>query len=124
MSITLPPRIMWASVTNPDDPTNWVLLRFASKKKLEVAGSGTGGRAECIANLKEDEVMFGGFVVYGVDARGDVVSKRAKFVHFAWVGGRVKIMHRSRASTFGSDVSEWFGGAHITLRVGPTTDER
>ena len=107
---TLPARIMWSAVTNPNDATNWVLLRFASKKVLEIAGSGQNGRAECVANLKEDEVMFGGFVVYGVDTRGGVTSKRAKFVHFAWVGPKVRIMDRSRASAMGNEVSDWFGG--------------
>jgi len=120
---TLPARIMWSAVTNPNDPTNWVLLRFASKKVLEIHGSGQGGRAECVANLKPDEVMFGGFVVYGVDTRGGVTSKRAKFIHFAWVGAKVRIMDRSRASAMGNDVSDWFGGAHMTLRVGPDTDD-
>jgi hypothetical protein len=123
MPVQLPPRIMWSAVTNPKDPKNWVLLRFKSKKILEIAGSGTGGRAECVANLIPNEVMFGGFVVYGVDQRGGVTSQRAKFIHFAWVGPKVPIMQRSRASSMGSDISDWFGGAHITLRVGPTTEE-
>lgn len=121
--IELPPRIMWSSVTNPNDAKNWVVLRFQSKKVLEIAGSGSGGRAECLAALKDNEVMFGGFVVYGVDSRGGVTSKRAKFVHFAWVGPKVPIMHRSRASSMGSDVSDWFSGAHMTLRVGPDKDD-
>ena len=54
---------------------------------------------------------------------GGVTSKRAKFIHFAWVGAKVRIMDRSRASAMGNDVSDWFGGAHMTLRVGPDTDD-
>ena len=123
MPITLPPRIMWSAVTNPENKKNWVLLRFASKKTLEILGSGTGGRAECVANLRENEVLFGGFVVYGVDSRGGVTSKRAKFVHFAWVGPNVPIMQRSRASTNSQDVSDWFGGAHMSIRSGPDIDD-
>ena len=122
MPLKLPAGTVWASVANPKDAKNWVLLRFESKKSLVVAGSGTGGRAECIANLQEEEVMFGGFVVYGVDTRGGVTSQRAKFIHFAWVGSKVPIMHRSRASSMGSAVSGWFAGAHLSFRIDDRAD--
>ena len=55
------------------------------KKKL-AAESGSGGLEELIEKFDVGQVQFAGFVVYGVDERGDVVSRRAKFICVSWVG--------------------------------------
>ena len=72
--VSLPESDAWEKCQNPKNPENWALLTFkeGSKKEMEVT-SGTGGREEFIAQLKEDQVQYGAFVVYGVDQRANVV---------------------------------------------------
>ena len=88
MSIENCDKSLWDKVMDAKDPLNWVLLGFPAgeKKKVEVVGSGTGGRAELVSNFKDDQVMYGGFVVYGVDDRGGVQSRRGKFCFVCYVG--------------------------------------
>ena len=38
-------------------------------------------------------------MVYGVDDRGNCVSRRAKFIFVSWVGPKVGVMQKARVST-------------------------
>ena len=98
MALNLPDSNAWAKVQNPDDPTNWVVLSYGegSKTDLLTAACGMGGLAEFCATLKDDAIHYGGFVVYGVDGRGTVASRREKFVQITWIGANVKVMSKSK----------------------------
>ena len=87
----------WAAVMNLKDSTNYVLLHFPKKTKAAVLASGSGGHAEMITKLDGSCVVFGGFVVYGVDERGGVTSKREKLVHFSYTPSGISLMAQARA---------------------------
>lgn len=46
------------------------------------------------AALKKDQIQFGILKVMGVDPKGAVVSRRAKFVFFTWTGPESPRMKR------------------------------
>ena len=58
----------WKNVRKDKNPINWVTLGFEKGdkrlKKCIVEGSGKGGLAEFVDSLKDDEIQYGGFVVY------------------------------------------------------------
>lgn len=53
---------------------------------------------------------YGCFVVYGVDQRGEVVSRREKFVTVSWVGPGVGIMAKARVTSQRGAVKGYFSG--------------
>ena len=81
------------------------------------AASGTGGLAEFCATLKDDAIHFGGFVIYGVDVRGNVTSRREKFVQVTWVGANVRVMDKSKVSGQRSAAMAYFRGYHIAYQI-------
>jgi len=111
----------WKKVLDEKDPTNWVILGFENGgegKVAEVRSMGTGGHSEFVKNIeKEKEVLYGGFVVYGVDKRGSVTSRRAKYVFVSWVGNNVKIMRRARVSSQKAQFKKWFTPSHMDFQV-------
>lgn len=46
----------------------------------QLKGEGTGGLPEFIANLPADDIVWGAVKVVAVDNRGNLVSRRPKFV--------------------------------------------
>ena len=114
----------WKKVLNEKDPTNWVILGFekeGSGKVAEVRGMGTGGHKEFIENIANDkEVLYGGLVVYGVDQRGSVTSRRAKYIFVSWVGENVKVMRRARVSSQKAQFKKWFNPTHMDFQVSDT----
>ena len=81
------------------------------------AVSGTGGLAEFCATLKDDAIHYGAFVIYGVDVRGNVTSRREKFVQVTWVGANVKVMAKSKVSGQRSAAMAYFRGYHIAYQI-------
>ena len=81
------------------------------------AASGTGGLAEFCATLKDDAIHYGAFVIYGVDVRGNVTSRREKFVQVTWVGANVKVMAKSKVSGQRSAAMAYFRGYHIAYQI-------
>ena len=75
-------------------------------------------RVEKILSGKESEesVLTIGFVVYGVDTRGGVTSKRQKAFRVDWMGTRVSPMKRGLQLKCKSHVSEYFTSCNITLQ--------
>ena len=64
---------------------------------MEVHGSGEGGLSEFKDNLDDGQILFGAFVVYGIDDRGSTVSKRTKTVFVVWIGSGVGALQRGKA---------------------------
>ena len=118
MTLHLPAGDAWAKAQAPDDPTNWVLLSYVDGSKTDLtAVSGTGGLAEFCATLQDDAIHYGGFVVYGVDGRGNVTSRREKFVQVTWVGANVKVMAKSKVAGQRSKAMAYFSGYHIAYQI-------
>ena len=118
MSLNLPDGEAWAKAQDPDDPTNWVILSFNEGSKTDMtAATGTGGLAEFCATLKDDAIHYGAFVIYGVDERGNVTSRREKFVQVTWVGENVKVMAKSKVAGQRSAAMAYFSGYHIAYQI-------
>ena len=57
-------------------------------------------------NLPEDQVVWGAFLVMGVDDRGNTVSRRPKFIFVKWMPNSVPTMQRARAGGHKGAVKE------------------
>jgi hypothetical protein len=102
----------WAAVRDDAAATNWLLLKYESKARLVLAGSGAGGLAELRAALDDGAVMYGAFRCSAVDDAG---SKRAKFCFVTWVGESVGGMARARASQHAGTVKRVIDGTHMDI---------
>ena len=118
MTLNLPARDAWAKAQDPGDPTNWVVLSYAEGSKTDLtAASGTGGLAEFCAALQNDAIHYGGVVVYGVDGRGNITSRREKFVQITWIGANVGVMAKSKVAGQRSKAMAYFSGYHIAYQI-------
>ena len=107
---------VWKKIMKDGKPKNWVVFGVNKRfTKLKIQGSGEGGRAEALAELKDDKVNFGAFRVTGVDERGGVTSRRSKFVFFAWAGPNVPVMMRAKMNGCRGAVRGICSGAHLDL---------
>ena len=68
------------------------------------------------------QIQFGGFRVTGVDEKGSVTSRRAKFVTFSSIGPSVGVMQKARVGSMSSQMADALHGAHITFQI-ETPDE-
>ena len=118
MTLTLPDGDAWAKCQDANDPTNWVILSFVEGSKTDMTSAcGTGGLAEFVSTLQDDQIHYAAFVIYGVDERGNVTSRREKFVSVTWVGENVKVMAKSKVSGQRTAAMGYFSGAHIAYQI-------
>jgi hypothetical protein len=103
----------WQTVKSNDGDLNWILLSYSDKAALKLFGKGTGGFDEMVAQLSDEEILYGVVKVFGVDED----SKRTKFIQVTWVGPGVKPMARAKVSTHKSTVINFFSGTHLQLHV-------
>lgn len=109
----------WKNLTRHESPINWILFSFDSpnSNKLQVSGTGSGGIEELKKSLDESQVQFGAFRVVGVDNRETTVSRRPKFIWFAYVGSKVGVMKKARVSVMKPDVSRFFNSSSLSLEI-------
>jgi hypothetical protein len=83
-------------------PTNWVLLTYdgPNSNTIKLAGSGTGGSAELISHLRDDNVGYG---LVRQDERYDD-SIRVMFAYINWVGENIHRMLKARLGTHSGSV--------------------
>ncbi len=91
-------------------------------KTLQVRSKGTGGYAEFVANLKEDEVLFGGLLVTGVDVRENVTSRRPKFVAITWIGSKLSAMKKAKVSVQRQEVQKLMNGITAAMDISDLAD--
>ena len=77
---------------------------------------------EFVGKLREDQVQYGGFVVYGVDERGNVTSRREKFITVSWVGGSVGVMAKARVTSQRGEIKGYFTGSHLDYQISDVDD--
>lgn len=92
-------------------------LPAGEKEMMAVLAQGAGGLDEMKEHLKDDQMVFGGFRVDGVDKRGGVTSRRCKLVVFSWSGASVKPMLRARGRQHMTQVLKYFHGHHLKLEI-------
>jgi len=104
---------LWADVTNPNTPTNWVVVEVEKDSIVPIA-SGTGIESFCEA-FTETKIQWGVINVYGVDQQDNVTSRRPKYVQINWVGPRVPAMKRLGALSGKAPVTALFQGVQVTI---------
>jgi hypothetical protein len=108
-----------AAVRSNDDATNWVLATYVPGLKpdtLKLAGSGSGGVAELLSKLTDDNVF------YGLTRHVEVIDKSetVKFAHVALNAPNAPRMLRARIGTHKGAVEAIFSPYHIDI----STDEK
>jgi hypothetical protein len=111
----------WAEVRDDKSDVNWVALGYDSSDSLKLIGKGTGGRAELVNHLAEDQMVYAAFRVFGHTGSG-LDAKRVKFVGVNWVGSKTKPMLRARGSIHKTHVDKFFTGTHVTISTGSLDD--
>lgn len=113
----------WKRIHDDAQPDGWLVMEYsADGKHLELKASGPGGLKDFKEQLVPDAVAWGGFRCYGVDKRGDVVAKRAKFVFVNWMPEGVSQVKKAKCGPHKGDVKQVLEGAHLDLMI-ETTDE-
>ena len=90
----------------------WIALTVEqASKKVGVAAQGSGGVAELLAALTDDDVFFGGV---RVNASGGASTR---FLQFYFVGANVGGMKKGKASLWKNGVFNALEGAHGAFEV-------
>ncbi|XXQ34416.1 ADF-H domain-containing protein [Plasmodiophora brassicae] len=120
MSITINASIAAAYKDVVDDktPTNWLLVGYnsANPRELVEVGRGTGGYDEFISKLADD-IVFGVFRCFGVDHRGSVESRRAKFVFVSYLPGAAPPMQRAKTGGHRTELKKVISNTHIEFQI-------
>lgn len=84
---------------------------------LQFKSEGSGGMPEFVANLPENDIIWGAFKVVGVDDRGNTVSRRPKFIFVKYLPSEgVPTMKRARAGGHKGAIKQIID-AHIDIEV-------
>lgn len=71
---------------------------------------------EFIASLQDDEIVWGAFKVVGVDDRGNLVSRRPKFISVKYLPPAAPTMKRARAGGHKGAIKQVMD-AHVDIEV-------
>lgn len=83
----------------------------------QLKGEGTGGMPEFIASLPEDDVMWGAFKVVGCDDRGNLVSRRPKYIFVKWMpASGVPGMKKAKTAGHKGDLKKIIN-SHVDIEV-------
>jgi hypothetical protein len=101
------------SVRDDSNDTNWCIISYDAprSKTLTLAGSGSGGVAEFIENLKDDQVCYG--LVRLIEAVDN--SQTVKFCFVNWTGQNIHRMQRATLSTHKGFITNLFAPFHVDL---------
>merc|ERR1712137_458265 len=111
---------LWKKVLDDEQPETWIVCEYVegSKEKIvELKSSGTSGLEAFKAALPTDSLAWGGFRCYGVDKRGDVDCKRAKFVFVQWSPEGISQIKKARVAPHKGEVNGAIDCAHLDLMV-------
>lgn len=76
---------------------------------------------EFISTLPTDEIVWGAFKVVGVDDRGNLVSRRPKYVFVKYLPSSVPTMKRARAGGHKGEIRQVMNG-HIDVEIEAASD--
>jgi hypothetical protein len=104
---------------------NWCLFAYnkeGGKAKVTLAGSGNGGMNEMVAAMSSDQVFFGGFRVVGVDDRGNLVQRRAKFAKLFVRPDDAPVMLKAKAGRHKTNVFNAMRSGHVEFDFTAASD--
>lgn len=101
------------SVRDDSNDINWAIVTYDAprSKTLTLAGTGSGGVAEFIENLKDDQVCYG--LVRLIETVDN--SQTVKFCWVNWTGQNIHRMQRATLSTHKGFVTQLFSPFHVDL---------
>lgn len=102
------------AVRSDKDPTNWLLVSYASAtcSDLSLAKTGTGGLSELRESLDDSQVQYG---YVRVEYANDSESTRVKFVLVIWIGENTRVMRKARVSIESGEVKRVL--SHHSIQV-------
>lgn len=104
----------YESVRSDKEPTNWLLISYASAvgDALKLDSTGTGGLSELSEKLDPNQAQY---AYVRVEYANDTESKRVKFVLIIWIGEGTKVMRKARVSIESGEVKRVLG--HHSIQV-------
>lgn len=112
----------WQKMCDDKDPTHFVVGGYSSNgKELEFKAAGEGRLADFVAalteHLGENKTGWCGFRCYGVDDRGNTVSKRAKIVFVQYMPPSAPAMKKAKMGSHKGVAKAAFDKAHMDILV-------
>ena len=102
-------------LTSESSDVNWILWKVEGKNDIVPAASGNGGLAELRGALDDASVMFGAFLIKGVDNRESTTSVRYKYINFSYKGPSAGGLMKARVSTWRDGVFQLMQGCAGTI---------
>jgi len=108
---------LWGRIQDLNDELSFIFCTYsADGKALEVKASGPGGLSKFKEQLGND-LAWGAFRCYGVDKRGGLECKRAKFVLVQYKPESASGMKKAKMGSNKGDVKDAMSGTHLDLVV-------
>lgn len=106
----------WAQCVSSEAAVlSWIALGYDGKKKLKLLGTGTGGYANLMPHLANDQVVYGAFKVLADGA--------AKLVFVASIGEDAGGMVKGRATAHTQSVENALEGTTIGIQVADASEK-
>jgi len=110
----------WGRLTSDSSDVSWIAAGYpAAGNNLQISlrGEGSGGLPEFIAALPADDIVWGAFKVVAVDNRGNLVSRRPKFISVKYCPATgIAPMKRAKAGGHKGAIKAIFS-SHIDIEV-------
>ena len=102
---------------------NWIQCYYEDPKGLTLTfkAEGAGGMPEFLSSLPDDQVIWGAFLVTGVDDRGNTISRRPKYICVKYMPEAVPTMKRARAGGHKGAIKQIMD-AHIDIEIETKTE--
>jgi hypothetical protein len=112
----------WQHMLDDNHPCHFVIGGYsADGKSLEFRAAGDGRLGDFQKNLKEvlgdSNLGWGGFRCYGVDDRGNTVSKRAKICFIQYMPPNASSIKKAKMGSHKGAAKAAFDKAHVDLVV-------
>mmetsp|Transcript_82845 Transcript_82845/g.162414 ORF Transcript_82845/g.162414 Transcript_82845/m.162414 type:complete len:239 (-) Transcript_82845:155-871(-) len=108
----------WGRLTSDASTTSWIACGYpeGSSNQLVFKGEGAGGMPEFLAKLPADDIVWGAIKVVAVDDRGNLVSRRPKYVMVKYAPPTVAAMKRAKSGGHKGAVKQVFT-SHVDIEV-------
>jgi len=111
-------------LTQEDNEISWITCGYPEGKSnnLVLVGEGTGGMPEFVSKLPISDVIWGAFKVVGVDDRGNLISRRPKYIFVKYLpSSNIPPMKRARAVGHKGDIKTVLQ-CHIDIEIDNPAD--
>jgi len=114
----------WAKVMDDSDPLTWVISKYKAGRLpletgngLELLAAGEGGLTAFKEALPQNDLAWGAFRIQAVDKRGELESKRPKFIFVHYACENVSQIRKAKMAVHKSDAKHAFIDCHIDIMI-------